>query len=310
MTGSFPVLVLMKSAPAIIATALARATSRKRAQLAGGEDRLEVGRAAGRAKRPDLVVERRPVAGQHVRAGDDDVDLLRTRLDRGLDLRQPLRKRREARRKAGRDRGNRDTAARAGPRPRSRRTHGRRRPAPTWSGTSAMPRASSRSGRTGWRALAQRRRTRPGVSSPIRVVRSISVMARSSQPACWAFLTLRRAGNGRGAALHRAPVDPDLPDPPEVEWHPRVPPGLDVRGRIDTRGTLPRSAIRGARCSHHLHTPYTNRNRRLRRAMSCGSRNSGIRNRPARKPPAWAQNATPPSPPWAIVAPPSWSRNQ
>ena len=36
---------------------------------------------------------------------------------------------------------------------------------------------------TGWRALAQRRWTRPSVSSPDRVVRSIRVMAFSSQAA-------------------------------------------------------------------------------------------------------------------------------
>jgi len=47
--------------------------------------------------------------------------------------------------------------------------------------------------RTGWRALAQSRRTVPGVSSPASVVRSIVVMARSSQAACHSRLTVRRA---------------------------------------------------------------------------------------------------------------------
>ena len=46
-----------------------------------------------------------------------------------------------------------------------------------------IPSASSSSARTGWRALAQRRCTRPSVSSPVGGVRSISVIAFSSQAA-------------------------------------------------------------------------------------------------------------------------------
>jgi hypothetical protein len=49
-------------------------------------------------------------------------------------------------------------------------------------------------GGTGWRALAQSRRTRPSVSSPASVVRSISVMARASHAAWYAFFTVRRPG--------------------------------------------------------------------------------------------------------------------
>src|SRR3569623_521450 len=45
---------------------------------------------------------------------------------------------------------------------------------------------------SGWLALAQRRSTRPGVSSELSVVRSISVMALSSQAACHSFLSVRR----------------------------------------------------------------------------------------------------------------------
>src|SRR5947209_5029212 len=56
------------------------------------------------------------------------------------------------------------------------------------------PRASTRSGRNGRRALAQSRRTFPGVSSPCGVVRSMHVTARSSQAACHSFLTVRRVG--------------------------------------------------------------------------------------------------------------------
>src|SRR6516162_8544710 len=44
----------------------------------------------------------------------------------------------------------------------------------------------------GWRAFAQRRFTRSSVSSPERVVRSMQVMARSSQAICHSFLTVRR----------------------------------------------------------------------------------------------------------------------
>src|SRR5688572_25105716 len=50
------------------------------------------------------------------------------------------------------------------------------------------------SGRSGWRALAHRRRTLPGVSSPLSVVRSMSVTALSSHAACHSFLTVRRVG--------------------------------------------------------------------------------------------------------------------
>ena len=57
------------------------------------------------------------------------------------------------------------------------------------------PSASSRSARTGWRALAHSRRTLPGVSSPESVVRSMHVIARSSHAACHSFLTVRRPGS-------------------------------------------------------------------------------------------------------------------
>jgi hypothetical protein len=44
----------------------------------------------------------------------------------------------------------------------------------------------------GWRAFAQRRRTRSSVSSPESVVRSMQVMARRSQAICQSFFTERR----------------------------------------------------------------------------------------------------------------------
>src|SRR2546425_11117438 len=56
------------------------------------------------------------------------------------------------------------------------------------------PSASRMSWRTGCCALAQRRSTLVGVSSPCRVVRSMQVMARSSQAACHSFFTVRRVG--------------------------------------------------------------------------------------------------------------------
>src|ERR1041385_1986826 len=59
---------------------------------------------------------------------------------------------------------------------------------------SVTPSATSRSGRTGLFALAHRRSTLLGVSSPWSVVRSIHVMARSSHAACHSFLTVRRVG--------------------------------------------------------------------------------------------------------------------
>src|SRR6058998_2926859 len=66
--------------------------------------------------------------------------------------------------------------------------------APTVIPMSVAPSAASRSGRTGLFALAHRRSTLVGVSSPWSVVRSMHVMARSSHAACHSFLTVRRVG--------------------------------------------------------------------------------------------------------------------
>src|SRR5213078_2779413 len=66
--------------------------------------------------------------------------------------------------------------------------------APTVIPISVAPSAASRSGRTGLFALAHRRSTLVGVSSPWSVVRSIHVIARSSHAACHSFLTVRRVG--------------------------------------------------------------------------------------------------------------------
>src|SRR2546430_4170085 len=69
-----------------------------------------------------------------------------------------------------------------------------RHTAPTLIPKSVAPSASSRSRRTGSFALAHSRSTLVGVSSPCRVVRSMHVIARSSQAACHSRLTVRRVG--------------------------------------------------------------------------------------------------------------------
>ena len=67
--------------------------------------------AAGLAHGADLVVERLPVLLEHMRAGDDDVDLARALADRIADFLQPQRQRRQPGGKAGRDRGDRNAGA-------------------------------------------------------------------------------------------------------------------------------------------------------------------------------------------------------
>ena len=83
----------------------------QRAEFAGGQDRLQVRLAAGRAERADLVVERAPVAGERMAAGDDDVDLLRAGRHRGLDLLHAQLEGVEPGGEAGRDGRDRDTGA-------------------------------------------------------------------------------------------------------------------------------------------------------------------------------------------------------
>ena len=62
-----------------------------------------MGIAAGRAHLRRFVIERRPVASQNMAAGNDDIDFGGTGSDRLLDLAQAQVKRRQARRKPGRD---------------------------------------------------------------------------------------------------------------------------------------------------------------------------------------------------------------
>ena len=73
-----------------------------------------MGRAAGRAHGAGLVVERGPVASQHVTARDDDVDLASPGLNAGAHFGEPLRKRRQTGGKAGRHGGNGNAGARKG----------------------------------------------------------------------------------------------------------------------------------------------------------------------------------------------------
>ena len=75
--ASFPVEVLMKSAPAIMATTLARATLRKRQKIARSQDDLHMRHAAGLLESCDFVVQRLPAPAENMGARDDDIDLLR-----------------------------------------------------------------------------------------------------------------------------------------------------------------------------------------------------------------------------------------
>src|SRR5687768_12680868 len=61
-----------------------------RPELAGGENRLHVGLTARLAESAHFIVERLVVAREHVRPGDDDVDLARTCGHRCANLRDPF----------------------------------------------------------------------------------------------------------------------------------------------------------------------------------------------------------------------------
>src|SRR5271170_7522917 len=127
------------------------------------------------------------------------------------------------------------------------------------------------SSRRGLRAFTQRRWTRPGVSSPASVVRSISSTALTSQAACQSFLTVRLPGREamrRSAALR-------LICAPRIGSSDRAMPSLRGRalwrswastfiagvsrlaGRSFTpaRGSNPRAlAMRGGRCAAAAHS--------------------------------------------------------
>src|SRR5690625_2402612 len=65
-----------------------------------------MGLAAGFAEGSDLIVEGRPVAGQNMRSGDDDIYLLGAIGDRGLDLGEAGLEGRESGWEASRDSGD------------------------------------------------------------------------------------------------------------------------------------------------------------------------------------------------------------
>ena len=108
----------------------------------------------------------------------------------------------------------------------------------------SMPSCLTNSCCTGWRALAQRRRTRSSVSSPERVVRSMQVMARRSQAICQSFFTVRRVVRVCGAALDGAGVDADVFDPVEVQGNAAI--GLENLGRPRRGRGWPCGSHRGA----------------------------------------------------------------
>ena len=113
----------------------------QRGEVAGAEDDLEMRLTAGGAHGDDLVVELLPFGAEHQAARDDDVDLVGAVLDRGLDLLQARRQRREAVRKGGGDGGDMDAGAAHAHRRRWRRRDDRRRPPPGGSFSPAMPSA-------------------------------------------------------------------------------------------------------------------------------------------------------------------------
>ena len=195
--ASLPVDVLMKSAPAIIATQLARATLRSVIRSPVPRIAFMCAGAAGLLKRRNFVVERLPLAVEDVRARDHDVDLVRARFDAAVNLLHALGERRKARGKPARLR--------------RRGCRCLRRPSPRFDKRVIDADRADRQMQflnaelhemrcSGLRALAQSRRTRSAESSPLSVVRSMQAMARSSQAACVSFFTVRRATCvGRGA---------------------------------------------------------------------------------------------------------------
>ncbi len=170
------------------------------------EDRLEMRRSAGLAHRRDLVVERAPVAAEHMGAGDDDVDLARALADRVADLLEPQLQRHEAGGKAGRDGGDRN--ARAVERPDGGGDHGRvdadrgdgrRSVFEAERGEEVVAQGAARLGAEAADALGRVVAGERG---------EIDAGQRLHQPGGLVFLLDRAAGGQRrGAALDRARVD-------------------------------------------------------------------------------------------------------
>ena len=188
-------------------------------QLAGLQDHLEPGVAAGGLDRPDLVEHHAVPAGQEGAPVDHHVDLV------GTGLRPPAGCRRASPPRWSDRTGNAvATAATLTPLPRTVSTaiaarSGRRRP----------PRRVARPGTSGSGSIALRHRLRtlPSVSAPSRVVRSTIEMARSMAASLEAFLIDRVASAGRPL------LDPDridagqsVQEPPQRRLVPgRRPPG-------------------------------------------------------------------------------------
>src|SRR5437762_2893039 len=192
-TASLPVDVLMKSAPAIIATWLARATfaSVARSPVPRITFMCAAPHAARKARTSSYTASQSPASAwarvmtTSISSAPAATEALISSIRWGRGL-SPA--------------GNPvDTAATGMPEPWSAWTATGtkawyRHTAPTLIPKSVAPSASSRSRRTGSFALAHSRSTLVGVSSPCRVVRSMHVIARSSQAACHSRLTVRRVG--------------------------------------------------------------------------------------------------------------------
>ena len=110
LIGSFPVEVLMKSAPAIIATRLARATLRN-VKIAGPENHLHVPRSARLLERRNLGIKRLPASAKNVSPRDHHIDFIRPRLHRSPNLRHALGQRLHPGRNPRRYRRHADSAA-------------------------------------------------------------------------------------------------------------------------------------------------------------------------------------------------------
>ena len=188
------------------------------AQLAGRENRLDVRVAARLAHRAHLIVERRPVLGEHVGAGDDDVDLLGAGGHGCVNLADALLERRKTGGKAGGYRRHRN------PRAFERIERG------LDEGVVDADGSHSDGQPVGAHRLEQVGPDRaPGLGAEPPDPAG-SVVAReggevhqgdgAKQPCRLPFALDRPAGpERRRAPLDRAAVDPDLLDPVELEGH-------------------------------------------------------------------------------------------
>ena len=176
---------------------------------------------AGFAHRRDLVVERAPVAAEHVSAGDDDVDLTRALGHSVADLLEPLLQGREPRGKAGRDRSDRNP--RALERPDRGGDHGRidadrsdRKPeiGNVERGENLVAQRAARLGAEPAHALGR---------VVARERRQVDASHRLHEPGGLVFLLDRAAGGQRrGPSFDRAGVDADTLEPVGRERDARI----------------------------------------------------------------------------------------